>query len=349
MAELCNESKALAAFVQDRQVLTKRIALDELTFLRLLSKGAYGEVWLGQLETRHVAIKRLLPEKCQLTASVEQFAGEIQLMGVLQHRNIVSFIGVCWHWLQNLCAVVEYMNAGDLDEVLTRKRAELSWQREKISIAMDVTEGLVYLHCLRPAIVHRDLKPKNVLLNRHFHAKLSDFGVSRKTRVNETMTSGVGTLLWTAPEIIAGKKYAEKADVYSLGVLLSEMDTCAPPFSDVTSDKGERLPGMQLAQLVRLGKIRVTLRPDCPPKLCKLVMDCTQLDPDARPSSMQVAFTLKSIIAPTLRLCSSVATTASTSCATMYPPSASQDTTTQALERLSTSGEENCRMDTVVQ
>lgn len=321
VSEYCDESEVLTDFMQDPEIFTKRIAFDELTFLRMLSKGAYGEVWLGQLETRHVAIKRLLPEKCQFTASLEQFAGEIQLMCTLQHRNIVSFVGVSWNQLQNLCAVVEYMEAGDLDEVLKKNRDKFSWQREKIQIAMDIAEGLVYLHCLRPVVVHRDLKSKNVLLNRKYHAKLSDFGVSRKTHVNETMTSGVGTLLWTAPEIIEGKKYSEKADIYSLGVVLSEMDTCEAPFSDVTSDKGERLPGMQLAQLVRLGKIRVSLRKDCPPNLRNLVLDCTQLDPDARPSSMQVAFTLKSIIAPTLRMSSSTATTVSTSSSSGFPSS----------------------------
>ncbi|GMF80074.1 unnamed protein product [Phytophthora fragariaefolia] len=326
VSEYCNESEILTDFMQDPEIFTKRISFDELTFLRMLSKGAYGEVWLGQLETRHVAIKRLLPEKCQFTASLEQFAGEIQLMCTLQHRNIVSFVGVSWNRLQNLCAVVEYMDAGDLDEVLKKNREKFTWQREKISIAMDVAEGLVYLHCLRPIVVHRDLKSKNVLLNRKLLAKLSDFGVSRKTHVNETMTSGVGTLLWTAPEIIEGKKYSEKADIYSLGVVLSEMDTCEPPFSDVTSDKGERLPGMQLAQLVRLGKIRVSLRKDCPPNLRKLVLDCTQLDPDARPSSMQVAFTLKSIIAPTLRMSSSTATTASASSSTGVLSSGSHPT-----------------------
>ncbi|KAG6948049.1 hypothetical protein JG688_00015265 [Phytophthora aleatoria] len=332
VSEYCDESEILTDFMQDPDIFTKRIAFDELTFLRMLSKGAYGEVWLGQLETRHVAIKRLLPEKCQFTASLEQFAGEIQLMCTLQHRNIVSFVGVSWNRLQNLCAVVEYMEAGDLDEVLKKNREKFSWQREKISIAMDIAEGLVYLHCLRPVVVHRDLKSKNVLLNRKFHAKLSDFGVSRKTHVNETMTSGVGTLLWTAPEIIEGKKYSEKADIYSLGVVLSEMDTCDAPFSDVTSDKGERLPGMQLAQLVRLGKIRVSLRKDCPPNLRKLVMDCTQLDPDARPSSMQVAFTLKSIIAPTLRMSSSTATTASTSSSSGLISSGSHATASQVLQ-----------------
>ncbi|ETI48738.1 TKL protein kinase, partial [Phytophthora nicotianae P1569] len=332
VSEYCDESEILTDFMQDPEIFTKRIAFDELTFLRMLSKGAYGEVWLGQLETRHVAIKRLLPEKCQFTASLEQFAGEIQLMCTLQHRNIVSFVGVSWNRLQNLCAVVEYMEAGDLDEVLKKNRDKFSWQREKISIAMDIAEGLVYLHCLRPVVVHRDLKSKNVLLNRKFHAKLSDFGVSRKTHVNETMTSGVGTLLWTAPEIIEGKKYSEKADIYSLGVVLSEMDTCEAPFADVTSDKGERLPGMQLAQLVRLGKIRVSLRKDCPPNLRKLVMECTQLDPDARPSSMQVAFTLKSIIAPTLRVSTSTATTASTSSSSGFPSSGSYSTASQVLQ-----------------
>ncbi|KAG3069313.1 hypothetical protein PC121_g9869 [Phytophthora cactorum] len=111
-----------------------------------------------------------------------------------------------------------------------------------------------------------------------------------------------------------------------------EMDTCDAPFSDVTSDKGERLPGMQLAQLVRLGKIRVSLRKDCPPNLRKLVMDCTQLDPDARPSSMQVAFTLKSIIAPTLRMSSSTATTASTSSSSGFTSSGSHATASQVLQ-----------------
>ncbi|CAI5736808.1 unnamed protein product [Peronospora destructor] len=326
VSEYCSESETLTNFMQDPEIFNKRIAFDELTFLRILSSGAYGEVWLGQLETRHVAIKRLLPEKCQFTASLEQFAGEIQLMCTLQHRSIVSFIGVSWNRLQNLCAVVEYMDAGDLDEVLKKNREKFTWQCEKISIAISVAEGLAYLHSLRPAVVHRDLKSKNVLLNRTFHAKLSDFGVSRKTHVNETMTSGVGTLLWTAPEIIEGKKYSEKADIYSLGVVLSETDTCEAPFSDVTSDKGERLPGMQLAQLVRLGEIRVSLRKECPPALRKMIMDCTQLDPESRPSSMQVAFTLKSIIAPTLRMSSSTATTALTCC---YPSSESHTTASQ--------------------
>lgn len=299
--DFCKDSEILMSFLDDPLLFPKRIAYDEITFLRSLSKGAYGEVWLGQLETSHVAIKCLLPEKRMFKSSIEQFAAEIQLMSILQHPNIVSFVGVSWHRMEDLCAVVEYMESGDLDEVLKKKKSKLHWSKEKISIAMDVAEGLVYLHCMRPVVVHRDLKSKNVLLNRQMHAKLSDFGVSRKTTINETMTSGVGTLLWTAPEIIEGKKYSEQADIYSLGVVLSEIDTCESPFAHVTNDAGEKLPPMQIAQSVRLGKVRVQLRDDCPLKVRELILSCTQLDPDARPTSMQVAFTLKSIIAPSLQ------------------------------------------------
>lgn len=304
--EYCSESETLAAFFADPNISANRLPYEDLTFLRLLSKGAFGEVWLGQLETRHVAIKKLLPERQHATAHLEQFAAEIQLMAGLEHANIISFVGVTWDRMQNLSAVVEYMDAGDLDAVIRKLGAKMTWRKEKMKVAMGVAEGLVYLHCLRPVVVHRDLKSKNVLLSRNWHVKLSDFGVSRQAQINETMTSGVGTLLWTAPEIIQGRKYSEKADVYSFGVVLSELDTCLPPFAHVTDPTGsgrgsERLPGMQIAQLVKQGKARVGFRDDCPPSLKTLALECTDLDPDRRPSAMQIAFTLKSIIAPSLR------------------------------------------------
>lgn len=299
--ELCSESEAIAAFLEDPAMQAKRKADEDLTYLRLLAKGAFGEVFLGQYEDRHVAVKRLLPEKARSITALAQFMGEIQLMATLDHPRIVGFVGVAWTQLQNLCVLVEFMESGDLKQVLTKRKRALTWRREKIRIAMDMAEGLMYLHCLQPAIIHRDIKSKNVLLNAKLRAKLSDFGVSRVTQLNETLTSGVGTLLWTAPEIIEGRKYSEKADVYSLGVVLSELDTGESPFSSVKSDSGERLPGMQLAHLVRMGQISVSFRDDCPPGIRELAKSCTQLDPDLRPTSMQVAYTLKSIVEPTLR------------------------------------------------
>lgn len=296
------ESDILREFLTDPHILMRRIPHEELTTLRVLSKGSYGEVYLGQLETRHIAMKRLLQEKRHVIRSIEQFTSEIRLMTSLEHRNIVSFIGVSWDFVPNICAVVEYMDNGDLAEVLAKSKGKLTWPKEKISISMDIAEGLVYLHSMRPVIVHRDLKSKNVLLNRRGQAKLSDFGVSRKTTVNETMTSGVGTLLWTAPEIIEGRKYSEKADIFSLGVVLSEVDTGEEPYASMkNATNSERLPGMQIVQMVRRGELKVRFRDDCPQKIRELAEQCTSLDPDMRPTSMEVAYTLKSIIAPMLR------------------------------------------------
>lgn len=297
------ESDVLRQFFADENVQTRFIPFQDITFLRQLSKGAFGEVMLGQLETRHVAIKKLLPEKRHTPSwkrDLEQFASEIQLMCVFNHVNVVRLVGISWSLdIADLCAVAEYMEMGDLMQVLSRLQHRLTWPKEKISIAMGIAEALVYLHSVH--VIHRDLKSRNVLLNKKFHAKLSDFGVSRRAAINETYTSGVGTLLWTAPEIVMGKRYTEKADVYSFGVVLSEIDTCEAPFSKMRNANGEKMAGMCVAELVRLGKLEVSLSDDCPPVMRDLVKQCTNIDQDFRPSSMEVAFRLKSVIAPALR------------------------------------------------
>uniref|UniRef100_H3G576 Protein kinase domain-containing protein n=1 Tax=Phytophthora ramorum TaxID=164328 RepID=H3G576_PHYRM len=90
-------------------------------------------------------------------------------------------------------------------------------------------QALGYLHACTPPVIHRDLKSNNVLLTDKLEPKVIDFGVSRGL-VDLTMTAGVGTPYWTAPEILEGKRYTEKADIYSFGVVLSELDTGKIPY-----------------------------------------------------------------------------------------------------------------------
>lgn len=303
LTEYIEESDAILQFTSDPVVLSRQIAYDEFTFLRILSKGAFGEVWLGQLEDRHVAIKRLLPERSHICSNLEDFAAEIRLMCNLNHPNIVPMIGISWdNRFSNLCVLTEFMDHGDLDVVNEKYGDELKWEKEKLQIALDIAEGMLYLHSQQPVIIHRDMKSKNVLVNKTWQAKISDFGISRKTNMNETMTSGVGTLLWTAPEIIEGKKYSEKADIYSLGIVFGELDTGARPFAHMKNDRGDAMPAMQLVQQVRLGKAKMQLRSDCPQSVRKLIERCTSLDPDVRPTSMEVALTLRSTITSEISL-----------------------------------------------
>ncbi|KAF1780269.1 Protein kinase-like domain [Phytophthora cactorum] len=112
----------------------------------------------------------------------------------------------------------KYMDGGDVRTLLETRKIELSWKKEKISIAIDIAEALAYMHSRSPKIIHRDLKSRNVLLNSSMVAKLSDFGLSRNRTYEETLTAGVGTVRWTAPEVMLGDNYSEQADVYSFGV-----------------------------------------------------------------------------------------------------------------------------------
>ncbi|KAF0705316.1 hypothetical protein AaE_014576, partial [Aphanomyces astaci] len=111
-------------------------------------------------------------------------------------------------------------------EGLVDSTCEVSKER----LLRDVVQALVYLHS--QDIIHRDLKAKNVMLGVSNEAKLTDFGTSRECLTSVTMTAEIGTVAWIAPEILKGVRYSAKADMYSLGVVLSEMDTLQVPYSN---------------------------------------------------------------------------------------------------------------------
>ncbi|GLE05105.1 hypothetical protein PINS_up014089 [Pythium insidiosum] len=225
----------------DPDLLAVRIEYRDVEPIKLLSRGGFGEVWLGLYMNENVAIKRLLSDKKSMSDALA-FASEIKTMARLEHPKIVRFIGVAWTNALTIQAVTEFMDCGDLRSLLDSSRASsLTWANLKCQIAIDVADALVYLHTLSPKLIHRDLKSRNVLIDAHSGAKLSDFGISRNRSVEETMTAGVGTARWIAPEVILGGHYTEFADIYSFGVVLSELDTCKAPFHDAVNTNGTRM------------------------------------------------------------------------------------------------------------
>src|SRR5690554_2424323 len=115
------------------------------------------------------------------------------------------------------CIVTELAENGSLYDVIHKHPEDLeSWQRV-VGICLESARGMAYLHAQSPPILHRDLKSQNILLNKDYHAKVADFGISRPM-VDDSMTMRVGTTRWTAPECLAKEGvYSEKADVYSFG------------------------------------------------------------------------------------------------------------------------------------
>ncbi|RLO09415.1 hypothetical protein DYB28_002159 [Aphanomyces astaci] len=295
-------------FKMDQTLLKAKVDYSDIQYTRKLSKGAFGEVWLGQFQGSYVAIKQILEERKTDAKEIECFVAEIKLMATFQHPNIVDFLGFSWNPKDaNLCAMTEYMKNGDLFGTFTlpflflqKRKATLTWRHDKIQIAIDIAQALVYLHSLSPKVIHRDLKSKNVLLDDRCTAKLSDFGISRLRQLEETMTAGVGTALWAAPEVFLAMKYNDRADVYSLGVVLSELDTCAIPYADQAIGKNGKLDGMAVIKLVTQQKAKPTFSPSCPEEVRALAFRCLDYEPDNRPSAAEVVEILKTHVRPAL-------------------------------------------------
>ncbi|KAG7670476.1 hypothetical protein KSW81_003039 [Nannochloris sp. 'desiccata'] len=172
---------------------------------------------------------------------------------------------------------MELMEGGDLRNALDNdKDGVLQWQRVGKGIALDLARGLTALHSCK--VIHRDLKSKNVLLSsfssgnnsNNITAKLGDVGVAANLTHSYLSNSNkiVGTLAWSAPELLLGRRCDEKVDVYSLGVVLWELATGKMP---------------------RRGQIDTPeIAERCPQELADLIVHCTQEEPRARPSAKEV-------------------------------------------------------------
>ncbi|KAL2932901.1 putative serine/threonine-protein kinase PBL26 [Bienertia sinuspersici] len=197
----------------------------------LVGEGGFGRVYRGQLSSGQIiAVKQLDRNGVQ---GNKEFLVEVLMLSLLHHPNLVNLIGYCADGDQRLL-VYEYMSLGSLEDHLLDipscpgEQKALDWYK-RMSIALDAAKGLEYLHDkANPPVIYRDLKSSNILLQKDFHAKLSDFGLAKlgptgdKTHVS---TRVMGTYGYCAPEYQRTGQLTAKSDVYSFGVVLLELIT----------------------------------------------------------------------------------------------------------------------------
>lgn len=278
-------------------LLAVKVSVDDIQDIRKIGSGAFADVWLVQfrnsqlMASKRLHADRITPERTQA------FINEIKLVKSLQHPSIVQFKGAAWIMESDLQALFEYMDGGDLRSYLVRSTDSREWGTEKLQIAIDIAEALVYVHSFAPPLVHRDLKSLNVLLTSEMRAKLTDFGVSRMQSDQNTMTSGVGTGRWLAPEVISGSNdYGSAADIFSFGAVLSELDTHELPYASTRSANGSKLADVALLQLVSTGQLKPRFDASCPEKITELAARCLAFDPADCPNALQVAYTLRTLM-----------------------------------------------------
>ncbi|RLN89535.1 hypothetical protein BBJ28_00017865 [Nothophytophthora sp. Chile5] len=284
----------------DDAIIAARLPREKVLVQDLISRGGYGEVYTATFNEQLVAVKMLLPETRKSIRHVNDFLAEVKMMATMDHPRIVRFIGVAWDSLADLCVVVEYMAGGDLRALLNRFQEEkypTGFDQDKVKIALHIAHALTYMHSLEPAVIHRDLKSKNILLTPELDAKLTDFGISRE-RVDKTMTAGVGTSLWMAPEVMMGEKYDDKADMFSFGVVLSELDSHSLPYSHAKdqSNSGRKMPDAVILQQVTMGNLRVEFSQSGLQSMVALGLACVAVDPKDRPTSAEALGKLHTIL-----------------------------------------------------
>ncbi|CDP14432.1 unnamed protein product [Coffea canephora] len=198
-----------------------------------LGRGSFGIVYRGELQISSkssiVAVKKL--DRVAKDAEKE-FRAEVTAIGQTNHKNLVRLLGFCDEG-QHPLLVYEYMSHGTLARLLLHD-PKPSWNL-RIQIAIGIARGLVYLHeeC-RTQVIHCDIKPQNILLDEHFNARISDFGLAKLLMINQsrTMTSIRGTKGYVAPEWYRNTQITAKVDVYSFGVLLLTRDHFLPQIFD---------------------------------------------------------------------------------------------------------------------
>lgn len=294
------------------------IDFSQLSFGKMLGRGAEGPVYAAWYQETPVAVKRA---SCQTEIDIHLHAG--------WHDNVVNLRGLA-HNGGHSYLVMELCPRGTLDMLIHKGSAATIDPNKLLPIARSIARGMLHLHRRLPPIFHRDLKPGNIFIGHGFVMKIGDFGMARyaiqkqhstsdsetqytNSILDRTLTPGViGTAAYSAPELLSSTSPRShdmsnpnlmlKADVYSFGVILWELLERKRPFAD--------MDGFQIQTQWILNPEHMRFKaPEIPPgldaasaramsTLCELITMCTAWDPAERPSFHVILNKIKDAISP---------------------------------------------------
>ncbi|OHT16937.1 hypothetical protein TRFO_12822 [Tritrichomonas foetus] len=204
---------------------------------------------------------------------MKNFLRESEVMFSLRHPCIVNIFGFCYGDEANPPSIImEFM-----PKTLSKQIKILS-NTEKIMIFTEVLHALKYIQEER-GMIHRDIKPENILLTKNNHAKIGDFGLTTIESLETSLTKGIGTLNYMAPELLDENEYTNKVDQYAIGKLLYFIltDGTLPQFkmSDAVNGKDFPIPD------------------SIPPFAQEIIVECCSFNPEERPTFSMILTKMK--------------------------------------------------------
>ncbi|XP_041429382.1 receptor-interacting serine/threonine-protein kinase 4 isoform X6 [Xenopus laevis] len=284
-----HEHKSLA--VSAVTVDMKHFPAGDLEGLQQVGKGGFGTVYKGWSRSLNmeVALKTFQgAQSFSINKLMKNILKEREVMEKASNPFVILLLGMyerqegqaIEHGL-----VMEYMPNGSLRSLFDI--TDVPWAL-RFQMLHQVALGMNYLHTLHPPIIHRDLKPSNVLLNKHFDAKITDFGLSKIVgATTSAVPSFAGTPSYMAPEALVDLNYKPTMafDVYSFGILIWTVLSGEEPFPNAFLEliqfgvpKGQR-PSLEV--LDPLNHIKMV------PEAKELMIKCWSGNPDARPRFLE--------------------------------------------------------------
>ena len=225
------------------------------------------------IDDRVVAIKILKDEYLSNDEFKRIFKNESKAIAVLSHPNIVRVYNVSFgDRIQYI--VMEYVDGITLKEYIEQQGA-VNW-KEAVHFMGQILAALQHAH--DKGIVHQDIKPQNILLLKDGTIKVTDFGIARFSRADADTTSdkAIGSVHYISPEQARGEVTDEKADIYSVGVVMYEMLTGQLPF------QSESAVSVAIMQLQNEAKRPREIVPSIPMGLEQITMRAMQKNPNSR-------------------------------------------------------------------
>ncbi|BBH04368.1 receptor-like protein kinase 1 [Prunus dulcis] len=281
--------------------------LEEATngFKEELGRGAFATVFKGVLRSsdngKYVAVKRL---DNMVKDNELEFKAEISSIGKTNHKNLVQLLGFCNEG-QHRILVYEFMSNGSLAGFLFGESMP-NWYKRR-QIALGIARGLLYLHedC-SSQIIHCDIKPQNILLDDSIGARISDFGLAKLLKMDQThTTTGIrGTKGYVAPEWFKNFPITLKVDVYSYGILLLEIVCCRRNFEQQAEDEDQMILADWAYDCYEQKKLHLLFKNDdeamedmkTMEKYVMIAIWCIQEDPSLRPTTKKLTLMLEGTV-----------------------------------------------------